>query len=181
MAAMPELIHLNGPPGIGKSTVAAALVDHRPLALNLDIDELRRSLGQWRRRDESKHLARDLGFRLAASHLDAGHDVVLPQLLVRPEVVDQLRGIAADAGARFTEVVLLGSADVCVARVAADEAAGRVHPRHVIDPEELRRRVMHACEALTELARASAAIVIEADGGVEETVRVVERALAAGR
>lgn len=45
MSAVPDLIHLNGPPAVGKSTIAAALVRRRPLAPNLDIDALRVRLG----------------------------------------------------------------------------------------------------------------------------------------
>jgi len=40
-----SLLLLNGPAGIGKSTVARLLISGRPLALCLDIDMLRRSLG----------------------------------------------------------------------------------------------------------------------------------------
>jgi len=36
--AAPRLIHLNGPPGIGKSTIAQRYVDQHPEVLNLDIN-----------------------------------------------------------------------------------------------------------------------------------------------
>ena len=38
---MPRLIHLNGPPGIGKSTLAQLYTGEHPGVLNLDIDQLR--------------------------------------------------------------------------------------------------------------------------------------------
>ncbi|MBA3302830.1 MAG: AAA family ATPase, partial [Acidimicrobiia bacterium] len=41
---MPRLILLNGPPGIGKSTLAQRFVDEHPLALNLDLDAVRAML-----------------------------------------------------------------------------------------------------------------------------------------
>ena len=37
---MVRLIHLNGPPGIGKSTIASAFADRHPGVLNLDIDRV---------------------------------------------------------------------------------------------------------------------------------------------
>ncbi|HTI20015.1 MAG TPA: AAA family ATPase, partial [Kutzneria sp.] len=72
------LLLLNGPPGVGKSTVAARYVDDHPLALNLDIDVLRAQLGRWQDDLESAGLvARDLAVAMARTHLLAGHDVVV--------------------------------------------------------------------------------------------------------
>ena len=47
---MPRLIHLNGPPGIGKSVLAQLWVQDHPGVLNLDIDRLRVLVGEWRER-----------------------------------------------------------------------------------------------------------------------------------
>lgn len=47
---MPRLIHLNGPPGIGKSTLAQLYVDDHPGVLNLDIDRVRGMIGGWQDR-----------------------------------------------------------------------------------------------------------------------------------
>ena len=44
---VPRLILLNGPPGVGKSTIALLYAQGHPLALNLDIDLVRRQLGRW--------------------------------------------------------------------------------------------------------------------------------------
>ena len=75
MERMVDLIHLNGAPGAGKSALAAALVGQRPLALNLDIDEIRSKLGAWEESDDAKEVARGLGFRMAAWHLESGRRV----------------------------------------------------------------------------------------------------------
>jgi hypothetical protein len=45
---MPRLIHLNGPPGIGKSTLSALYADRHPGTLNLDVDTLHHLIGGWR-------------------------------------------------------------------------------------------------------------------------------------
>ncbi len=48
---MTSLIHVNGPPGIGKSTLSALYADRHPGTLNLDIDSLHRLVGGWQDAD----------------------------------------------------------------------------------------------------------------------------------
>jgi predicted kinase len=104
------LLLLNGPPGVGKSTVAARYVDEHPLALNLDIDVVRAQLGCWQDDLVQAGLAaRDLAVAMARTHLLAGHDVVVPQFLARPEFIDRLAGLADSVGVPFGEVILLDS------------------------------------------------------------------------
>ena len=69
-------------PARGRKTSLARryLADH-PLALVVDIDDLRMNLGQWAVREESRLLARELAIALVDCHLSAGHDVVVPQFL----------------------------------------------------------------------------------------------------
>lgn len=44
---MSRLVLINGAPGAGKSTLAQALAQDRPMTLALDIDALKHSLGCW--------------------------------------------------------------------------------------------------------------------------------------
>jgi adenylate kinase family enzyme len=44
---MARLVHLNGPPGIGKSTLSALYADRHPGTLNLDVDTLHLLVGGW--------------------------------------------------------------------------------------------------------------------------------------
>ncbi len=73
LLAVPRLIHLNGPPGIGKSTLAQMYADEHPGVLNLDIDRLRALVGGWRDRfAETGELVRPLALDMAGTHLRAG-------------------------------------------------------------------------------------------------------------
>lgn len=105
---MPRLILLNGPPGCGKSTLARRYVEDHPLALNLDIDQVRGLLGRWPTNPEQAGLlARELALAMARTHLRAGHDVVIPQYLGRLPFLHQLDQLAAATGVPLREFVLL--------------------------------------------------------------------------
>lgn len=128
---MVDLIVLNGPPGVGKSTIAARYTADNPLALNLDIDLLRRQLGGWTERPtEAGLLARRLAIVMAAEHLRAGRSVIVPQYLGRSQFLDELADAASAAGARFVEVVLMAAPEISRARFEARTAAA-AHPSHL--------------------------------------------------
>lgn len=105
---MPRLILLNGPPAVGKSTLAQLYADEHPLALNLDIDQVRSLLGCWQDEPATAGLlARKISIAATTVHLAAGHDVVVPQLVARLEFIEQLEAAARESGARFCEIILL--------------------------------------------------------------------------
>ncbi len=102
------LVLLNGPPASGKSTLAARLVETRPLALNLDIDVVRGLLGAWIDRPMDAGIAaRALAISMARTHLTAGHDVFVPQFLGRIDFIEGLERLADECGVRFVEVALV--------------------------------------------------------------------------
>jgi predicted kinase len=118
---MPRLIHLNGPSGVGKSTVAQMYVDRHPGVLNLDADQLISLVGGWQ--DDfwaTLNATRLLAISMAETHLRSGHDVVMPQLIVRVPEVERFEAAAERAGAEYHEVVLMASK-----RRAFDRFTGR--------------------------------------------------------
>jgi predicted kinase len=133
---VPRLIHLNGPPGIGKSTLAQRYVADHPLAFCLDIDGFRRLIGGWdEHASESGRLARRMALAMAREHLTAGYDVVVPQLLARPEFALELRDLASATGAAFHEIVLLDFAADAASRFAAraDDEVWALHHAEAVD------------------------------------------------
>ena len=124
----PRLIVLNGPPAVGKSTLAGRYADQHPPALALDIDKVRALIGGWREDPSGAGLAaRELAIAAARAHLEAGHDVVIPQLLGRWEFLDRLEALARESGASFHEIVLWDTKDEILRRFA-QRPPGPEHP-----------------------------------------------------
>lgn len=114
---MATLLHLNGPPGIGKSTLARCYVDEHVGVLNCDIDSLRTFIGGWSQGFQmAGALIRPAALAMIEAYLASGHDVVLPQMLTDPREVARFEVCAARAGGRFIERFLMDDVDSAITR-----------------------------------------------------------------
>ena len=125
---MPRLIHLNGPSGIGKSTVAREYADRHPGVLDLEADQIVTLIGGWRDAFwDTLPAARRLALAMAETHLRAGFDVVMPQLVTRVEQAERFEAAARASGGEYLEIVLAASRSRGAERYAGrgeDAAAG---------------------------------------------------------
>ena len=114
---MPILLHINGPSGVGKSTLARRWSDDRPGSLDLEADHLSAMLGGWQADFGAAFTAtRRLALAMAATHLSEGFDVVMPQLVTLPSEAERFERVAQDACARYVEVALLAEPDMQIER-----------------------------------------------------------------
>jgi predicted kinase len=176
-ANVADLIHLNGPPGIGKSTIARQYVAEHPGVLNCDIDVLRTLVGGWSEDfGMAGTLIRPAALAMIESYLSGGHDVVLPQLIADPVELARIEGCAGASDARFVERFLM--ADV-------EQAVGRFNRRGHDEPDDpwhLQVRAIVASEGGDEVLvryhsalerliveRPDAVVIQTGEGGVGQT------------
>ena len=94
---MPTLLHLNGPSGVGKSTLARAHAAAHPGTLLCDIDDLRSWVSGWE--DDflgTGEAVRTSALALVTAYLTTGRDVVLPQLIATPAQAERFEAAAAN-------------------------------------------------------------------------------------
>lgn len=181
---MAHLLLLNGPPGIGKSTLAQMYADEHPGSLALDIDRIRCLVGGWRtdfRR--AGELVRPLALGMADTHLRAGHDVVVPQYLADADEVERFEAAAYAAGAGFVEVVLLDERSSAVDRFqrrgAEDTDPWHAEVRRIIERAGGRPALESMYDDLFELvaSRPNSVLVPSEEGAARHTYDQLVKAL----
>lgn len=183
---MSRLIHLNGPPGIGKSTLAERYVADHPGVLNCDIDVLRTLIGgsetNWA---ATGSLIRPAALAMITAYLISGHDVVVPQLLANPAELARFEAAATDGGAQFVERFLTDSPASAVARFHARGVSDSENPWHarvrtIVAAEggdEVLNRYHAALERLLP-SRPNAMVINSIDGAIGATYAALLDSLA---
>ena len=176
---MSRLIHLNGPPGIGKSTLARMFVDAHPGVLNCDVDILRTLIGGWQEDFAGAGaLIRPAALAMIEAYLRSGHDVVFPQMLFNPFELARFEESATNAGAQFIERMLMDTPSASVARFHRRGDSGPDDPWH----DHVRAIVAdlggdsvladnHAALELLLAERPAAVVVNSSEGEIEQTYR----------
>jgi predicted kinase len=103
----PLVLHLNGPPGVGKSTLAGRWATEHPGTLLLDPDALRTWVSGWREDFVTTGaVIRPVAIAMLAAYVAQGRDVVLPQLVADESELARFEAATREAGGRFVEVFL---------------------------------------------------------------------------
>lgn len=179
---MPVLLHLNGPPGIGKSTLSALYADRHPGTLNLDIDSLHPLVGGWREETDLTHqILRPVALAMASTHLAGGRDVVLPQFLGRLDAILAFEQVALAQGAQFREIVLLDDRAESIERFhrRLDDSPWGVHNRDLVAEQGGPAFLAEMYDRLVEVLpqRTSAVVIRSAVDAVESTYAALVEAL----
>jgi predicted ABC-type ATPase len=180
-----RLIHLNGPPGIGKSTIASAFADRHPGDLNLDIDRVAAMIGGWGDSfSDSFEAGRLLATAMARVHLANGHDVIMPQMMTHLNAAElaDFESAAAAAKAEYFQILLTANVEPSVERCMERAKAG--DPRQdivskVIDERGGRDflRKLHAQVSQFAADRQPHSVIDCERLTVEQTCQAVEAAL----
>jgi predicted kinase len=162
-----RLIHLNGAPGVGKSTLAHRYGEDHPGTLVCDIDVLRTMVAGWQ--DDfygAGALIRTVALAAISAYLATGQDVVLPQLVGRRDELARFRAAAGDIGAAYVGIVLRADPEAVVERFRARTAANRDDPwtrtvTGVVDGLGGDEAISRCCTELDALAAAEGLILVD--------------------
>lgn len=178
---MARLIHLNGAPGVGKSTIAERYIAEHAGVLNCDVDRLRSFIGGWQEDFGAiGAIIRPVALAMIRAHLDRGHDVVLPQMLASEDERARFRVVAVESGHTYAHILLRGGPGQAGARFYGRSASDPLHAvvRGVVDRDggvaviaDWERRLMEAAGSAQD------AIRVDATGDIDCTYEAVVAAI----
>jgi predicted kinase len=112
-----KLIIINGPCGIGKSTLAKNLHETMSLSYLIGVDDITRGLSGYRQhRPEARKVRERLTYATLETMFELGHDVILEKMNYQEEILDEYRNIAQKHGVKTFEIILWAPKEVVMKR-----------------------------------------------------------------
>jgi predicted kinase len=167
-----RLIILNGPSGVGKSTISARLQLDIPNSVVIDVDELRRSIPDYKeRRQESLLLAYEKTVEAIGNHLKEGRSVIIDKAISQSDTLDSLIEAGKKYDAEVYEFLLFADKDTVQAR--ADERGYK--PGSLLTREKV-GELWEKADALRK-ERPDVIIIDTKDKRVEEVLNEIKETL----
>ena len=153
----PKLILLNGPLGIGKTTLAKRYAEEHPLTLFLDIDDVWSMISHWREEKEtSAPLSKEMALAMAHISLNAGNDVIIPQIVQTSELADSFKALSEEYHAEYIEVLLFVEKEEAIRRfIKRGQKAGNptgFRPGGIIDTEGRETKLAEMYDNMIEVS-----------------------------
>ena len=108
-----NLIILNGPAGVGKSTIASKIQSYMPEIEVISIDNLRRTMPNYRNnRQESLRLSYAYAEDYMKKYFNSGKTVIIDKCITQSEILDRFIDIADKYGAKALEFILFAEKEI---------------------------------------------------------------------
>lgn len=120
-----KLIIINGPTGVGKTTLAKQLKEKLPMSLYIYFDEIRRMIGNYREnRDESRVYTFELAFAMMRVAFDKNRDVLIDKIMydriekkLGERTIDMITALGEEYKADIHEFILWADKETVMKRL----------------------------------------------------------------